>query len=402
MAIDKHLTLQELKNILVQFEQGLEGYSYKTFVINDKEKVYVIEDTLVLYVGFLTYLEDLFGKKCNCDYIEYPNNYEDEYRLRIEELTYNSIDLKYNFRNFKKKCEEITKKCFSYSYLKYFRCDRFKLKDQINQTFSEIQLKERNNSWKGIIYYFIVFEIIASDNQLGLGIFYTTQKPQDYINDKCQEWIKRGFVSGNMNMVGQGPRKLWGIYIYHLEQGFKTHIGRGVKQRQVIIENYLKYFFIQKNIKDKDDAHKFAHEICDKMCEGEFQDIERSAYLKPVNRWITEELVYNLVKKIYKNYKVIYQHRPFFLKGTKGGQMSYDIFITGLNIAIEYQGKQHFEPVDFFGGIENYKCTVARDKLKKELSKKNGVKLIYINYWENVTSSLIVEKINKVLNEKQL
>ena len=62
-----------------------------------------------------------------------------------------------------------------------------------------------------------------------------------------------------------------------------------------------------------------------------------------------------MCKKIFKNNKVIYQHRPFFLKSDIGGQMSYDVFISGFNIAIEYQGKQHFEPIDYFGGEEAFK-----------------------------------------------
>lgn len=73
--------------------------------------------------------------------------------------------------------------------------------------------------------------------------------------------------------------------------------------------------------------------------------------------------------------------------------MSYDVFIAGLNVAIEYQGKQHFEPVDFFGWEEGYRKTVERDKLKKQLSDEHGVKLIYINYWEDITMKLIDEKV---------
>lgn len=77
--------------------------------------------------------------------------------------------------------------------------------------------------------------------------------------------------------------------------------------------------------------------------------------------------------------------------------MSYDVFISGLNIAIEYQGKQHFEPVEYFGGEEAYINTLKRDKEKLELSIKNNIKLIYINYWEDISPKLIREKIQDVL-----
>lgn len=403
--MDKYLTLQELKNIIVQFEQGLEGYSYKTFIINEKEKVFVIEDSLVLYVGFVTYLEDWYGK-CNSIY-----NKESEYRLKIEELTYNNIDFRFDESDFNKKCRQIIGQEFYCLYFKFFRAkestiiytflpasqgltpknvEKPPLIEPINLLIPDIKIKERNDNWNGITYYFIIVEVLGADNKKGSGVYWTTSLPYTYMMGKCRRWLKEGCTAGNFNAVGNG-----------FEEAFVSWRGSGLR-RKFILENKLTYFFIKKDVKDKNKLYEIAYDIYNNTQKNIYKDIERNTFINPVNKWKTEELVYHLVKKIYKNYKVIYQHRPFFLKSTKGGQMSYDIFITGLNIAIEYQGKQHFEPVDFFGGLKNYKCTVARDKLKKELSKKNGVKLIYINYWENVTSSLIVEKINKVLNEKQL
>ncbi|MBQ6975714.1 MAG: hypothetical protein IJS81_03015 [Selenomonadaceae bacterium] len=71
--------------------------------------------------------------------------------------------------------------------------------------------------------------------------------------------------------------------------------------------------------------------------------------------------------------------------------MSYDIFISDLNVAIEYQDIQHFEPADYFGSEKTFKELQVRDKEKLELSQKNGIKLIYVNYWENITQDLIRE-----------
>ena len=75
--------------------------------------------------------------------------------------------------------------------------------------------------------------------------------------------------------------------------------------------------------------------------------------------------------------------------------MSYDIFIIPNNTAIEYQGQQHFKPVDFFGGIEHFNKQVERDKKKQVLSKENGVKIVYINYNEIISESLIKERVEK-------
>ena len=109
----------------------------------------------------------------------------------------------------------------------------------------------------------------------------------------------------------------------------------------------------------------------------------------------TLQMVYELTKKIFKNKSVIYQYRPYFLK-TEHGQMSYDVFICGEDIAIEYQWKQHFEPVEIFGGEKSFKEQIKRNKLKKYLSDLNGIKLIYINYNDKITTELIKKKIDLV------
>jgi very-short-patch-repair endonuclease len=80
------------------------------------------------------------------------------------------------------------------------------------------------------------------------------------------------------------------------------------------------------------------------------------------------------------------------------GLMRLDFYIPRYNIAIECQGIQHFEPIDFGGKGKNFtkkmfKELVERDKLKKELCEEHGVKIIYINYNENVS-----EQLNKKLN----
>ena len=69
-----------------------------------------------------------------------------------------------------------------------------------------------------------------------------------------------------------------------------------------------------------------------------------------------------------------------------------------MKIAIEYQGKQHFEPVDYFGGEENFLKQKERDELKAKRSAEHGVKLIYVNYWEDLTPALIREKIESAVS----
>lgn len=79
------------------------------------------------------------------------------------------------------------------------------------------------------------------------------------------------------------------------------------------------------------------------------------------------------------------------------GQQSLDFYLPDYNIAIECQGKQHFEPFHFFNGEEGLIETKERDKKKMELCKHNNVKLLYYaNYQYNFPYEVITSK-NKLL-----
>ena len=53
--------------------------------------------------------------------------------------------------------------------------------------------------------------------------------------------------------------------------------------------------------------------------------------------------------------------------------MRFDAFVPDFNLAVEYQGEQHFRPISVFGGEQGYSETVSRDRLKMELAKINSV-----------------------------
>jgi len=50
----------------------------------------------------------------------------------------------------------------------------------------------------------------------------------------------------------------------------------------------------------------------------------------------------------------------------------YDFFLPSYGILIEFQGQQHFKPIDIFGGQVAYAETCERDRLKFLLAKKKG------------------------------
>jgi hypothetical protein len=113
-------------------------------------------------------------------------------------------------------------------------------------------------------------------------------------------------------------------------------------------------------------------------------------------QWKSEYELYELLKDLLSKYntEVVFHYYPKYLKGQE-----LDLFFKykRKKIGIEYQGKQHFEPIDFFGGEESFNKTKERDERKKDLCEKNNVHLIYYNYDEEISESVLRQKIEKVI-----
>lgn len=74
--------------------------------------------------------------------------------------------------------------------------------------------------------------------------------------------------------------------------------------------------------------------------------------------------------------------------------LPFDFYIPKLNIIIEYDGVQHFQPFKNFGGFEKYLQTINNDKIKNDWAKTNNIKLIRIPYF------MKLEEIKNILNKE--
>lgn len=89
--------------------------------------------------------------------------------------------------------------------------------------------------------------------------------------------------------------------------------------------------------------------------------------------WVSETELFNLIKYEFENEKVIHHGKPMWL-----GKQHVDIWFPKHKIGIEYQGKQHDEPIEFFGGEESFIKNQERDRRKKKLFKENNSTLIEV------------------------
>ncbi|GEM_PF-1925626 len=124
-------------------------------------------------------------------------------------------------------------------------------------------------------------------------------------------------------------------------------------------------------------------------------DLRESVGLPKIGEgWVSETELYYHLKKRFTETSVVQHGKPEWL-----GKQHFDIWFPRWKIAVEYHGRQHFEPVDFFGGSESLAETKKRDEKKAKLAKTHGVKLFVVTEeqdFENV-AKLISDHMKKKL-----
>ena len=73
------------------------------------------------------------------------------------------------------------------------------------------------------------------------------------------------------------------------------------------------------------------------------------------------------------------------LIGVGSGLLRFDFYLPDYNTCIEFQGLQHFKPIDFFGGEEDFIIQQKNDNKKKEYCEKHNIPLKIIKYDQNFT-----------------
>jgi hypothetical protein len=395
---------QSQYNVAVaEYENIIKNFTCKRFNIGQFEIVYLIEDSFIIYIGlsniYAVFEEfshneiykfniSAFINKFNINYIHYKQfNGIFGYPIYVKNYGFGTKYAKENIiihSQFKKVCALLP----------------------------ELQIEERYEKWEGFLYNFIVYELIEGDRS-GYAICSTTAQNIHTIAQRRGDDVEWAALNEynyykNNGRFSIGPWYYKGVecdftMIEILLKRIETNKDDGwenTKHKQMIsnklclAENDMKYFIISTFIKNKEDVYPTQSKILSNAKSGFYSNVERNEYLVQESKWKSEQLVFELTKQLFKNKTVLYQHRPFFL-----GKLSYDIFVCGENIAIEYQGKQHFESVELFGGAKHLEAQKERDILKAKLSKENGVRLIYVNYWEDISINLLKEKMRVLTNE---
>jgi hypothetical protein len=105
----------------------------------------------------------------------------------------------------------------------------------------------------------------------------------------------------------------------------------------------------------------------------------------------------NEIRMLLKNNHIEFEEQKKF---DWLGKQSLDFYISSKHIAIECQGRQHYQSVKIFGGEKGLLKRKVLDNRKKKLCKENGVNIIYysnVNYTDEIITDK--ESLIKLLND---
>jgi len=98
-------------------------------------------------------------------------------------------------------------------------------------------------------------------------------------------------------------------------------------------------------------------------------------------------------------------HSSEYIVFVEGHKLRFDFHLPEYNLFIEYDGEQHYYPINFGGwdetGLqENFEKTKYRDNLKNKYCEENNINLLRIPYWEKDNIETIISNHLQRLSEK--
>lgn len=86
------------------------------------------------------------------------------------------------------------------------------------------------------------------------------------------------------------------------------------------------------------------------------------------------------VAKFLNKHLINYSRQHKFPDCRNKFELPFDFYIPSMRTCIEFDGKQHYQPMEFFGGLRAYETLKINDKLKSDYCEDNYIDLIRIRY----------------------
>jgi hypothetical protein len=105
-----------------------------------------------------------------------------------------------------------------------------------------------------------------------------------------------------------------------------------------------------------------------------------------------EDLLFYWLREVFPGKKIVREY-------TFSNNLRLDFYIPKINLAIEYQGIQHFKYVDhFYKSKTEFHMAQNRDEQKVYICDQLGIQMIFFDYRDKLTKKLVEERYKEVGN----
>ena len=99
-----------------------------------------------------------------------------------------------------------------------------------------------------------------------------------------------------------------------------------------------------------------------------------------------------IIDNYLKENNILYVSQKKFKNCKNKRPLPFDFYLSEYNICIEFDGRQHYEIVNAFGGKDGFNLIKKNDAIKTKYCEDNDIKLIRIPYWEKNNIEEILKK----------
>jgi len=105
-----------------------------------------------------------------------------------------------------------------------------------------------------------------------------------------------------------------------------------------------------------------------------------------------------ILKEILEDLNIFFETQYKFFDCKDKQRLPFDFYLSDYNCCIEYDGKQHFENIPYWGGEQGFKERQKKDNIKNQYCKDNNIYLIRIPYtdYNILNEEYIMERLNNL------
>ena len=244
---------------------------------------------------------------------------------------------------------------------------------------------------------------IHFENLIGqkYGRLTVLQKDDTAINSSETKWICLcecgNLCSVTTSLLKRGHTKSCGCYLAELRQNFRNLIDNSKTRFQDLTGQKFGKLTVIELYKDHNQTNQIYRTKWKCKCDCGNEVIVLAGHLKngtTKSCGCMKSSGELFTSKYLQNHNITFESQKTFndLLGIGNRKLSYDFYLPDYNMLIECQGKQHAQPIEYFGGEKKFKIQQEHDKRKREYANNNGYRLLEINYKDYDNIDKIMDK----------